>query len=49
LLADGPVAAGSYSMLWDGRRGNLPLPAGVYFVRWTSAGRSMNQKLIFLL
>ena len=48
LLADGPMAPGSYSMLWDGRKGSARLSAGVYFVRWTSTGRSMNRKLVVL-
>jgi hypothetical protein len=34
VLVNGPMAPGSYSMLWDGRRTSLPLPAGAYFVRW---------------
>ena len=46
ILADGQMAPGSYSMLWDGRQGSTRLPAGVYFVRWTSAGKTMNRKLV---
>ena len=48
LLADGQMAPGSYSMLWDGRSGNLRLPAGAYFVRWTSTTRTMNRKLVVM-
>jgi hypothetical protein len=48
VLADGPMAAGSYSMLWDGRSGATRLPAGAYFVRWTSASRTMSRKLVVL-
>src|SRR5262249_51391394 len=40
LLADGPMAPGSYSMLWDSRTGSTPLRAGTYFVRWTSTTRA---------
>jgi hypothetical protein len=46
ILADGQMAPGSYSMLWDGRQGSTRLPAGVYFVRWVSAGKAMNRRLI---
>jgi hypothetical protein len=48
ILADGPMAPGSYSMMWDGRQGGTRLPAGVYFVRWTSAGKTMNRKLVLV-
>jgi hypothetical protein len=48
VLADGQMAPGSYSMLWDGRQGSTRLPAGVYFVRWTSAGKTMNRKLVLV-
>ncbi len=48
ILADGQMAPGSYSMLWDGRQGSTRLPAGVYFVRWTSARKTMNRKLVLV-
>src|SRR5262249_46220699 len=48
LLADGPMAPGSYSMLWDGRTGGAPLRAGTYFVRWRSMSRTMSRKLVVL-
>jgi hypothetical protein len=48
ILADGQMAPGSYSMLWDGRKGSTRLPAGVYFVHWTSAGKTMNRKLVLV-
>jgi len=46
VLADGPMAAGSHSLLWDGRRGNARLAAGVYFVRWQTPERTMRRKLV---
>jgi hypothetical protein len=48
VLADEPMAAGIHSILWDGRRGSTRLPAGTYFVHWTSSTRDMNRKLILL-
>ncbi len=48
LLADGQMVPGSHSVLWDGRGGNMRLPAGAYFVRWTSATRTMSRKLVVL-
>ena len=48
ILADGQMAPGSYSMLWDAHQGSTRLPAGVYFVRWTSTGKTMNRKLVLV-
>jgi hypothetical protein len=48
VLADGRMAPGSYSLLWDGRKGGTRLPAGVYYVRWSSAGKTMNRKLVMV-
>jgi hypothetical protein len=46
VLVNGPMASGSYSMLWDGRRTSLPLPAGAYFVRWASRTSTMTRRLV---
>jgi hypothetical protein len=48
VLADGPMAPGSYSMVWDGRKGGARFAAGVYYVRWASAERSMSRKLVVM-
>jgi len=48
ILADGQMTPGSYSMQWDGRQGGARLPGGVYFVRWASAGRTMNRRLVLV-
>ena len=47
-LADGPMAAGTYSLIWDGRKANARVPAGVYYVRWNAGGKTMNRKLVML-
>lgn len=46
ILADANMTPGSYSLQWDGREGDKPLPAGVYFVRWVSAGGTMSRRLV---
>jgi hypothetical protein len=46
VLAQGSMAPGRYSVVWDGRRGRGLLPAGVYFVRWQSPGRSEHKRLV---
>lgn len=48
VLANGKMSPGSYSMIWDGRDGSARLPAGVYFVRWDSPGRTMNRRLVLV-
>ena len=48
LLADGQMAPGNYSMLWNGCSADRRVPAGTYFVRWTSAAATMNRKLVIL-
>ena len=48
VLADEWMAPGSYSRPYEVRGGSKPLRAGVYFVRWASAGGSMNRKLVVL-
>ena len=48
VLANGKMAAGTYSMIWDGRKDGTRVPAGVYFVRWESAGRTMNRRLVLV-
>jgi hypothetical protein len=37
-IHDGPLAAGSHALRWDGASGGTPAPAGVYFVRAASRG-----------
>jgi hypothetical protein len=46
VLVNGPMAPGSYSMVWDRRRTSLPLPAGAYFVRWASTTSTMTRRLV---
>jgi len=48
VLLDEVVTPGTYSLLWDGRRGGTRLPAGVYFVRCQSPGRSMHRRLVLV-
>ena len=48
VLADGQMEPGSYSVLWDGRKDSARLPAGVYYVRWVTAERTMNRKCVVL-
>jgi hypothetical protein len=47
VLADRQMDSGRKSLVWDGRQRSQPLPAGVYFVRWESPGKSTVRKLIW--
>jgi len=46
-LVDGPLAAGTHALLWDGRddRGRLAA-AGIYFVRATAGGEAATRKVV---
>jgi hypothetical protein len=48
VLAQGSLAPGRYSVVWDARRQGSPLAAGLYFVRWESPGRVLTQRLVRL-
>jgi hypothetical protein len=44
VLAKATMEPGHYSVLWSGRR--VRLPAGIYFVRFESPGRSQQKRLV---
>jgi phosphatidylserine/phosphatidylglycerophosphate/cardiolipin synthase-like enzyme len=48
VLVDKRLTPGRYSALWDGHEGRRRIQAGVYFVRWESAGRAMQRRLVFM-
>jgi flagellar hook assembly protein FlgD len=46
-MGRGEFAAGEHEAVWDGRDdAGRPSPAGVYFVRVTSAGRSRTARVL---
>jgi calcineurin-like phosphoesterase family protein/purple acid phosphatase-like protein len=47
-LAQGVMEAGRYTATWDARKGETPLPVGVYFLRWESP-RMVMQKRVALV
>ncbi|HLF13359.1 MAG TPA: FlgD immunoglobulin-like domain containing protein, partial [Bacteroidota bacterium] len=48
-LADGPKAAGVYTVEWDGRDMNgLPAPSGVYLVRMKAGDYSAARKIVLM-
>jgi hypothetical protein len=46
VLQDGDLEPGAHSLLWDPRRGSRSLPAGIYFVRWRSATRAEQRRIV---
>lgn len=48
VLMDGSMSPGRYSVSWDVRGGNTRRQAGVYFVRWASAGATMTRRLVIV-
>jgi hypothetical protein len=47
VLHDGPLAAGSQALAWDGRAtAGAPVPAGLYLVSVEAAGRRATQRLV---
>jgi calcineurin-like phosphoesterase family protein/purple acid phosphatase-like protein len=48
LLADGVMAPGRYSAVWDGHHAGTPLPAGLYLLRWESPGSVMNRRIVLV-
>jgi hypothetical protein len=48
VLARGETDAGRYSLVWDGRHDGACVPAGIYFVRWQSPGRTMQRRLVII-
>jgi hypothetical protein len=46
-LHDGALAAGEHALRWDGRgAGERLAPAGLYFVRLTAGGRTLNTRFV---
>jgi flagellar hook assembly protein FlgD len=44
-----PVSAGVFEMMWDGRtEGGERLPAGIYLVRASAAGRSVKAQVVIV-
>jgi trimeric autotransporter adhesin len=48
VLVEGSPEPGRYTVVWDGHRGRAPLPAGLYFLRWQSTGRAMQQRIMLI-
>ena len=48
VLTEGSMAPGRYTAVWDGRRGQDRLPAGLYFLRWESPGRTSQKRLVLI-
>jgi hypothetical protein len=46
VLHDGGFEPGAQTLVWEARRGNVPLPAGVYFVLWRSAARAEYRRIV---
>ncbi|PIU45097.1 MAG: hypothetical protein COS95_05520, partial [Ignavibacteriales bacterium CG07_land_8_20_14_0_80_59_12] len=47
LLADGPLAPGRHSVVWNGRdAGGRELPTGVYFYRLTGGGKTLSRRMM---
>lgn len=48
IRASPSLAPGSYSLAWDGRKSDTPVPTGIYFVRWVSDGATMSRRLVLV-
>jgi hypothetical protein len=48
VLAQGSMAPGRYTVVWDGRRSGCPVAAGLYFVRWQSPGHEASRPMVRL-
>jgi len=48
VLVNKLVPAGRYSALWDARQARTQVSAGVYFVRWESAGGAMQRRIVLM-
>jgi len=46
VVADGVMPAGRHELTWDGRSRGAALPAGIYFARMASDGRTWVQRIV---
>jgi hypothetical protein len=48
VLREETLPAGFHDLAWNGEGNGVPLPAGVYFLRVTAAGKALVQKVVLL-